>query len=94
MTLDSPLRRALAALLLLGLPAGAVLSAQDYNSSRSNKTASAAAPSEVENLLDQARAEASTVAKTMIAADQRDGYAGDYEIAVNVSVSIKRVRSR
>lgn len=94
MTAIKPLCTFTAALLLLGLPTGAVLSAQDHNSTRSNKTASAAAPNEVENLLDQTRAEASTVAKAMIGADQRDGYAGDYEITVSVAVSIKRVRTR
>jgi hypothetical protein len=34
------------------------------------------------------------VARNMIQVDQRDGYTGDYEIAVQVSVSIKRVKSR
>lgn len=93
MTLATALRT-LTAVLLLGLPMGVVQSSQDHNSSRSNKTNTVAAPNEVETLLDQTRADASAVAKTMIAADLRDGYAGDYEITVNVAVSIKRVRSR
>ena len=94
MAIASHLRAAVTVLVLFGLPMQPALSVQDHNSSRSNKTASAAAPSEVETLLDQTRADASTVAKAMIAADLRDGYAGDYEITVNVSVSIKRVRTR
>jgi hypothetical protein len=79
---------------LFGLSMQVAHTAQDHNSTRSNKTASAAAPNEIENLLDQSRADASAVAKTMVASDLRDGYSGDYEITVNVSVSIKRVRSR
>lgn len=94
MTLATPLRTFAAALLLIGLPVGVVQSSQDHNSSRSNKTNTAAAPNEVETLLDLTRADASSVAKAMIGADLRDGYTGDYEITVNVSVSIKRVRSR
>ena len=69
-----------------------VQSAQDHNSSRSNKTASATAPSDVEKMLELSRADALEVAKAMIAADQRDGYAGDYEITVTVGVSVARAR--
>ncbi len=94
MSIAHTVRAASALALLFMLPLQSALSVQDHNSSRSNKTASAAAPSEVENLLDLARADASAVAKAMIAAEGRDGYNGDYEITVNVAVSIKRVKSR
>ena len=65
MAIASHLRAAVTVLVLFGLPMQPALSVQDHNSSRSNKTASAAAPSEVETLLDQTRADASTVAKAM-----------------------------
>jgi hypothetical protein len=94
MSLATACRAAAATALLFGLSMQAAHTAQDHNSTRSNKTASAAAPNEIENLLDLSRADASAVAKTMVASDQRDGYSGDYEITVNVSVSIKRVKSR
>jgi len=94
MPIAQTVRAASAAALLFILPLQGVMSAQDHNSTRSNKTASVAAPNEIENLLDLARADASAVAKTMVAADARDGYSGDYEITVNVAVSIKRVKSR
>lgn len=94
MTTLTKVRMAATAALLFVMPLQGVMSAQDHNSTRSNKTASAAAPNEVENLLDQTRADASAVAKSMIAADGRDGYTGDYEVTVSVAVSIKRVKSR
>ncbi|MBT9487519.1 MAG: hypothetical protein IV093_08425 [Rubrivivax sp.] len=94
MSIAQTVRAASAAALLFVLPLQGVMSAQDHNSSRSNKTNTASAPNEIENLLDLSRADASAVAKTMIAADTRDGYNGDYEITVNVAVSIKRVKSR
>ena len=94
MSLATACRAAALAALLFGLSIQAAHTAQDHNSSRSNKTSSVAAPNEIENLLDLTRADASAMAKTMVGSDQRDGYSGDYEVTVNVSVSIKRVKSR
>ena len=65
--------------------------AQDYNSSRSNRTVGMSVGGETDKLLREASSEASAVAGSMIAIDQKDGYTGEYEVTVNVSVSIKRV---
>ena len=67
--------------------------AQDYNSSRSNKSSGVSAPGDTDTLLKEASAEASSIAKNMIAVDQKDGYEGDYTVSVDVSVSIQRVVS-
>ena len=67
--------------------------ATDYNSSRSNKSLSANILNDTEGLLKTTGADASAVASTMIAVDQKDGYTGEYNVTVDVRVSIERVVS-
>ena len=76
---------------LLALPINFAQAAQDHNSSRSNKTASAMAPDETEKLLKLSKDGAIEMTKAMIALDQQDGYTGEYEVTVKVGVSINRV---
>lgn len=81
---------AAAAAILLAIGSTTANAAQDYNSSRSNNSSAIAAPDEVDNLLELTRTEASAVARSMVAADQRDGYSGEYTVTDEVSVSIER----
>lgn len=67
--------------------------AQDYNSSRSNKSSGITAPDDTDTLLKETSAEALAVAKSMIALDQKDGFEGQYTISVDVHVNIERVPS-
>lgn len=79
--------------LLFTVCANTVSATQVYTSSKSNKVSSIGteAQEEANSLLVQTHQDASTVAKTMITSDQGDGYTGDYEITVNVNVTIKRI---
>lgn len=72
------------------LLAGTAQAAQDYNSSRSNRSAGVDAPDEADTLLREASNDASSIARSMIASDMKDGYDGDYEITVEIAVSITR----
>ncbi len=67
--------------------------AQDYNSSRSNKSAAIVVPDETEELLRLAAEDAVSVMRTMQAQDGRDGYRGDYHINVEVKVTLERAPS-
>jgi len=69
---------------------GSSQAATDYNSSRSNKADTVTAPNVTNELLRKAQQDASMVSKSMIEVDQRDGYTGDYDITVDVRVTIKR----
>ena len=76
--------------LLLG---NTVQAAQDYNSSRSNRQGVSDVGDGADTLLKEASADASSVVKSMIAVDQKDGYTGEYDITVDVRISIERVVS-
>ena len=77
-------------IILSGMLFGSAQAATDHNSSRSNKTSSVAAPDVTDEMLRKAQQDASIVSKSMIAVDQSDGYSGDYEITVDVRVTIER----
>ena len=64
--------------------------ATDYNSSRSNKSLSAAVVNDTTTLIKKVGADASAVSKSMIAVDQREGFDGEYLITVEVRVSLQR----
>ena len=72
----------------------AAQAATDHNSSRSNKTShtpAAAVDQETDSMISEVSRDASSIASHMIAIDQKDGYTGEYEVTVDVGVSIKRV---
>ncbi|MFT6734964.1 MAG: hypothetical protein ACJAS9_003166 [Polaribacter sp.] len=74
----------------------AAYAATDHNSSRSNKTSHTPASevsNETEDMLKDVSSNASSIARQMIRIDQKDGYTGEYEVTVDVGVSIKRVLS-
>ena len=75
---------------VLILTTNTAFAAQDHNSSRSNKSSGISAPEDTDTLLREASTDASTVAKSMISADQRNGYNGDYIVTVDVRVTIER----
>lgn len=76
-------------LLLLVAPSFAI---NDFNSSRSNREKGTLALSTAEKMLREAGDDAYQVAKTMLDIDQKnEKYNGDYEIKVEVKVSIQRV---
>ena len=68
--------------------------ATDHNSSRSNKTSHTPASevtNETEGMLREVSSDATSIARQMIRIDKKDGYTGDYEVTVDVGVSIKRI---
>lgn len=77
-------------LLIFSAIAFSAHAAQDYNSSRSNKSNGVDVPDITDTLLRDASAEASLVTKTMIQNDMRDGYSGDYVVTVDVRVTLQR----
>ena len=77
-------------IMLSGALLHSVQAATDHNSSRSNKTSSVAAPDVTDEMLRKAQQDASIISKSMLQVDQSDGYQGDYEITVDVRVSIER----
>ncbi len=85
---------ALLSILILILSVSTVGAAQDYNSSRSNTTAAIDVPDETEKLLRLAVEDATGVMRTMHLQDNRDGYQGDYQIKVEVQVTLERAPSR
>lgn len=67
-----------------------VMAATDYNSSRSNKQGVNNLGDGVDSLLRESTKAASLVARSMVAADNVDGYTGEYVVTVDVRVSIER----
>ena len=64
--------------------------ATDYNSSRANRAENTGVVEVTDGLLRESNSGALTVTKSMIAVDQKDGYDGEYNVTVKVSVSIER----
>lgn len=88
-------KRHIIGLILFISTSNIATAAQDHNASRSNtSTGSVTAGDTTLTLLNQTKQDAYAVAKKMLAVDQRDGYKGEYQITVNMGVSIKRIDNR
>ena len=49
-------------------------------------------PDDTNTLLKEVSADVSSVIKNMLAADQRDGYEGEYTVTVDVNLTLVRAR--